>query len=44
MFVEKNVDKIYVVENGGIIDVGTHEELINKSGIYKKLAYLQFKE
>lgn len=30
----KNVDKIIVIENGEIIEHGTHEELINKKGYY----------
>ena len=30
-------DKIFVVDDGKIIDVGTHEELMKKSKFYKKL-------
>ncbi len=30
-------DIIYVIDNGGIDSFGSHEELINKSNIYKKL-------
>ena len=39
----KNVDKIYVLENGEIIEEGTHVELSSKeNGRYKTLAKLQF--
>ena len=37
----KNVDKIIVLDDGKIIEQGTHQELINKSGHYKKLFDLQ---
>ena len=30
-------NQIYVLENGKITDKGIHQELINKSGLYKKL-------
>lgn len=40
----KNVDKIFVIENGRVIETGTHEELIRHKGTYEKLASLQFKE
>ena len=30
-------DKIFVIDDGKIIDVGTHEELLKKSKFYKKL-------
>lgn len=33
----KNVDKIYVINDGKIEEQGTHEELINKKGIYNKM-------
>lgn len=33
----KNVDKIYVINNGKIEEQGTHEELIGKGGIYSKM-------
>ena len=38
-----NADKIIVLDKGLIIDMGTHEELINKDGVYKQLHNLQFK-
>ncbi len=33
----KNVDVIYVIENGKIAQQGTHEELVNKSGLYSDM-------
>ncbi|MCT4563016.1 MAG: ABC transporter ATP-binding protein/permease [Maledivibacter sp.] len=33
----KNVDKILVIQEGKIAETGTHDELINKGGIYKKM-------
>ncbi|MFA5173394.1 MAG: ABC transporter ATP-binding protein [Candidatus Paceibacterota bacterium] len=36
-------DKIIVIENGQVAESGTHEELINGSGTYKKYYDLQFK-
>ncbi|MGB3479716.1 MAG: ABC transporter ATP-binding protein [bacterium] len=37
----KDVDRIYVVQGGEIVEVGTHEILIAKKGIYYKLYQLQ---
>ena len=33
----KNADCIYVLNKGEICEFGTHKELIEKNGIYKKL-------
>ena len=30
----KNADKIIVIDDGRIIEAGTHEELLNKKGYY----------
>ena len=38
-----NADKIAVFDNGRIIDMGRHEELINKDGIYRNLYETQFR-
>ena len=37
----KNADEILVLENGNIIERGTHKELIAQNGHYKKLSDLQ---
>lgn len=39
----KNADEILVVSDGQIIERGTHESLIELSGVYKKLYKSQFK-
>ncbi|MCK4349954.1 MAG: ABC transporter ATP-binding protein [Candidatus Krumholzibacteria bacterium] len=39
----RNADKIVVVENGRIEQIGTHEELIGEAGTYRKLYHLQIK-
>ena len=36
-------DQIFVIENGHIEEMGRHEELIKKEGLYKKLYDTQFK-
>ena len=33
----KYSDKILVMDNGQLVEGGTHDELLNKNGIYKKL-------
>ncbi|MGL5001092.1 MAG: ABC transporter ATP-binding protein [Cetobacterium sp.] len=37
-----NADKIVVMENGEIKEVGNHEELLKNNGIYRKLYEIQF--
>jgi subfamily B ATP-binding cassette protein MsbA len=37
-----NADRIVVMENGRIVDQGTHAELIERGGVYKRLYELQF--
>ncbi len=40
----RKADKIVVMERGKIIQTGTHAELLEQGGIYKKLYELQFAE
>jgi len=39
-----NCDRIIVLDQGGIIESGTHEELMQKNGQYRYLYDLQFKD
>ena len=36
-------DQILVIENGIVVELGRHQELINKEGLYKQLYETQFK-
>ena len=38
----KNADKIIVLDKGKVVEIGKHEELIQKDGLYTKLSKLQF--
>ena len=40
----KNADIIIAIDNGIIVEMGRHEELMKKSGLYKRLYDLQFAE
>jgi subfamily B ATP-binding cassette protein MsbA len=38
-----HADKIVVLSNNTIVEIGIHEELIEKTGVYKKLYEMQYK-
>lgn len=38
----KNADKIVVMENGEIQEIGTHKQLLKNNGVYRKLYEIQF--
>lgn len=38
----KNADKIIVMDQGHIVEIGNHEELLQKQGYYHQLYYSQF--
>lgn len=40
----KMMDKIIVLDNGIIAETGSHEELINKNGIYRYLYSMQYEK
>ncbi|WP_232822956.1 ABC transporter ATP-binding protein [Oceanibium sediminis] len=40
----RNADKIIVMDQGGLVDEGTHEELIARGGLYAQLHALQFSD
>ena len=38
----KKADRIVVIDEGQIVDIGTHDQLVGKGGLYAHLARLQF--
>ena len=33
----KNVDKIYVIDNGRVVEEGSHDKLVDKNGLYSRM-------
>ena len=40
----KNADRILVLDNGEIVELGTHAELMAREGIYRRIYETQFLE
>jgi subfamily B ATP-binding cassette protein MsbA len=39
-----HADKIVVLESGRVVEVGTHQQLLQSSGLYRKLYEMQFRD
>ena len=40
----QHADKIAVIDKGKIVEIGSHDELLEKSPLYKKLYEMQFSD
>ena len=40
----RNADQIFVMKDGDVVEIGTHDELLAKGGLYSDLYYSQFDE
>lgn len=40
----ENADRILVMDQGSIVEEGTHESLLSQAGLYARLHYMQFRE
>jgi len=40
----RDAAQIVVLDRGGVVDIGTHEELLARGGVYARLARIQFRE
>tara|TARA_B110000495_G_C22397232_1_gene254310 strand:+ start:88 stop:372 length:285 start_codon:yes stop_codon:yes gene_type:complete len=40
----KNADHILVLDKGRVVEMGTHQDLLTKNNIYRKLYEIQFSE
>jgi ABC-type multidrug transport system fused ATPase/permease subunit len=39
-----HADQIVVLDGGRVVDRGTHQELLGRSGLYRKLYDMQFRD
>ena len=39
-----NADIIYVLDQGRVVDSGTHQELLSRGGVYARLCQMQFED
>jgi subfamily B ATP-binding cassette protein MsbA len=40
----QNADRIVVLDRGSIVESGSHEELLQRGGLYKRLHAVQFQD
>jgi subfamily B ATP-binding cassette protein MsbA len=40
----QNADKVIVIDQGRIVQTGTHDALLAEDGLYQKLYQLQFRD